>query len=1722
MSRAEIQSLTVKNYRLTDLIGDFAGEELVLVEGDSLIFRVLGNDCHFFGKNGVQILHGIYRIEKELAKFKQARLNYCIVFFKKWEALYTRYDPLLRESLILFRRILIRHLRKHVSVYSFKNVSDSQWSLFISKHRPYGFVALDTPHSSTENGLKLSEEQVLVFKSFVYSALADGIPVALLGSYKFVDNKILVSIKSAFSQRSPEHVESAYKVLSKALNKFEKVDYEMELPDIDVDSCETNAERVIVLVAGYLLRHSKSKNIMNYARLLVLLTSVLDQLSLKSRFQPSYEAFQHEDVQTFLVEFLKCSSTVLQFIDSKVNGFHDLFDSRVFMRLMADAARGKLELPEINQERALSLWKVIIDFCPEAGELLDFKPFEGISEDLFTPMLPKVTDVDTALCVIYDPVIAQFYESSEWHEIPEKEPRPLETVLDFSRLRINDKAMTNKRYEDLKSMQKKTGDEVKDRRQQSRARKQDQFFISHVQKYASSLTGAKGGQLKRLTIFTNTAKENVAKSKEAELAEKEKEKEKEEPAKKGKKDKKEKGAKKGKNGKAAKPSKADLIRAEIAAKKAEKEDNKNEMIWQETKADLNRVKDLHLRVSRLAQLLSIKSFDPYIENEMRLYKIRILLSLWAAVCVSDEEKEKNINFAVEIFREISLIYPNPITKQIKAALDDTLTAFGLESVIRKVKKLESRPLSFPFVLPELEDEEMDMEIPYTSSTFQLLHFGEYMERSMGSAPDSRVAFDPDKWQRDTLDILDRDESVFVVAPTSAGKTFISFYAMEKVLRDNDEGVVIYVAPTKALVNQLSAEVYARFNKRYPHAGQTVWSVYTRDYRINNPTNCQVLITVPHVLQSMLLQPALANAWCPKIRRIIFDEIHSIGQMEDGLVAEQLLLLSPCPIVALSATVGNPKEFHHWLSALQRARGIPVHLIEHKHRYSDLRKFVYGATRDFDGLQDEKDCGEIQFLHPASAMSFSDGSTTGLTFEPRDCLQLYHAMKLVSKGDFKISKKLDPDNYFSDCQFIKKVDVVAYEKKIKETLHTWASLPNAFAPTSPFQALIRHFCNEPQRLINNQLKLHKDISSIEYIAKSTLPMLKDLHSRDLLPTICFNYDRQECEFIAETVYKTLTEKEREWRENSEEWKEKMREYKKWQASATQRAKQAEKFQKLATEKQKLQALKEAGDVSWIEFFDPNEPSAEFSFAGVKSTYGKEELYRDLESLRNRHAVPEWYIDALYRGIAIHHSGLNRRYRQIVEVLFRCGQLTVVIATRTLSLGINMPCKTVVFLGDSQQLTALNFHQAAGRAGRRGFDLLGRVGFLGVPMHKIYRLLTTKLWDIQGQYPVTTTLTLQLSQLVSGSQASPFARDLVKALVNEPKFMKNGETFSVQFLHHLRFNIEYLRREGLLDEFCKPINLSTLTTHLYYAEPSNYAFINLLRQGIFHDCAKVYESNRLEAMKLTVSILAHLFGRIPLSAEYAAEIKSRNDLAPSEVLLPELPSKALDVLRAHDQRVLDLYKTYIRLYQEHGNVGVNDTELPLSKIAVGGTEELPNSAKFGVISPFHALGGYTDADVKDVPSFLESISDNILLKTSHLPFALSGDKYLNAYLLDFFVHGSVELLVEQNDLKHSEIWFVLNDFSLALATICSCLGNLLNLVTEADLENAMSALEGSDALQASSEKTDNNTTTTWTSTISTNYSTTQSPDEKLDVELFKVYRMFLDVRNEFDTKFKKMWA
>ena len=104
--------------------------------------------------------------------------------------------------------------------------------------------------------------------------------------------------------------------------------------------------------------------------------------------------------------------------------------------------------------------------------------------------------------------------------------------------------------------------------------------------------------------------------------------------------------------------------------------------------------------------------------------------------------------------------------------------------------------------------------------------------------------------------------------------------------------------------------------------------------------------------------------------------------------------------------------------------------------------------------------------------------------------------------------------------------------------------------------------------------------------------------------------------------------------------------------------------------------------------------------------------------NYYLAENKYIEYLLNGVASHHAGLLPGWKVLVEKLFQKGLIKVVFATETLAAGINMPARSTVISAISKrtdsghrQLTASEFLQMSGRAGRRGMDKIGYVTIVG---------------------------------------------------------------------------------------------------------------------------------------------------------------------------------------------------------------------------------------------------------------------------------------------------------------------------------------------------------------------------------------------------------------------------
>ncbi len=128
------------------------------------------------------------------------------------------------------------------------------------------------------------------------------------------------------------------------------------------------------------------------------------------------------------------------------------------------------------------------------------------------------------------------------------------------------------------------------------------------------------------------------------------------------------------------------------------------------------------------------------------------------------------------------------------------------------------------------------------------------------------------------------------------------------------------------------------------------------------------------------------------------------------------------------------------------------------------------------------------------------------------------------------------------------------------------------------------------------------------------------------------------------------------------------------------------------------------------------------------------------------------EGLIRGFTAHHAGMLPTFKEIVERLFAAGLVKAVFATETLALGVNMPARTVVlekldkFNGEAHvNVTAGEYTQLTGRAGRRGIDVEGHAVVLwqpGTDPGAVAGLASRRTYPLNSSFRPTYNMSINL--------------------------------------------------------------------------------------------------------------------------------------------------------------------------------------------------------------------------------------------------------------------------------------------------------------------------------------------------------------------------------------------
>jgi ATP-dependent RNA helicase HelY len=236
-------------------------------------------------------------------------------------------------------------------------------------------------------------------------------------------------------------------------------------------------------------------------------------------------------------------------------------------------------------------------------------------------------------------------------------------------------------------------------------------------------------------------------------------------------------------------------------------------------------------------------------------------------------------------------------------------------------------------------------------------------------------------------------------------------------------------------------------------------------------------------------------------------------------------------------------------------------------------------------------------------------------------------------------------------------------------------------------------------------------------------------------------------------------------------------------------------------------------SGVRLTDQEEAVRIREFAEMRAAWMEE---RDLKTLGFYD-----FQDALAAGIASHHAGMLPVFKETVEELFEAGLVKIVFATETLSLGINMPAKSVViedlwkFQGERHELlTPGEYTQLTGRAGRRGIDELGHAIVVyqrQVPFERVASLASTRTYELTSSFRPSYNMAVNLVRNYTREEAhhllnSSFAQFLAdRGVVTLERQLERDKAYLTGYREQMRCELGDFQEYWRLREKAEQIRI-----------------------------------------------------------------------------------------------------------------------------------------------------------------------------------------------------------------------------------------------------------------------------------------------------------------------------
>lgn len=213
-------------------------------------------------------------------------------------------------------------------------------------------------------------------------------------------------------------------------------------------------------------------------------------------------------------------------------------------------------------------------------------------------------------------------------------------------------------------------------------------------------------------------------------------------------------------------------------------------------------------------------------------------------------------------------------------------------------------------------------------------------------------------QQKSYECISSGMNVLITAGTASGKTeasllpVLSHMLEEKELSHSKTPVILYIAPLKALIN----DIYTRLNKLTMRTPARVFSWHgdvDNSEKSEALKNSSIIVTTPESLEGMMISGRIKHKeFFSNIRFILIDELHALISGPRGAqlasLMERIAYYSKHDIqrIAMSATIGNPQEVLEWL------KGGSERNTEHVSDDAKTKKMLLLREKSLDNLKED--------------------------------------------------------------------------------------------------------------------------------------------------------------------------------------------------------------------------------------------------------------------------------------------------------------------------------------------------------------------------------------------------------------------------------------------------------------------------------------------------------------------------------------------------------------------------------------------------------------------------------------------------------------------------------------------------------------------------------------------------------------------------------------------------